>query len=159
MILSRVISLCFMFCALSVSAIDVVQFEDPVLRERYESLAYELRCPKCQNQNLSDSDSQISEDLRREVARLLREGKTDKEIKDTMVSLYGDFILYRPPVQNNTLVLWLAPAILLGVGVLIFGITIFRRSRLDDDDEEISSDVEVVDSDNLVSEDTRSGAK
>ncbi len=134
--LIRITSFVMMLFAANSLAIDVVSFDDAELRARYDNLVYELRCPKCQNQNLSDSDSQISEDLRREVARLLNEGKSDSEIKKSMVALYGDFILYRPPVQNNTLVLWLAPSILLGVGLLIFGVIIFRRSRMDDDEEE-----------------------
>lgn len=120
-------------------AIDPVSFDDPKDLERYHQLTWELRCPKCQNQNLIDSNSQISVDLRREVAQLIEEGKTDKQIKQHMVSLYGDFILYRPPVQKNTLVLWAAPGVLLGIGALIFAVIILRRSKvpedeLDDDD-------------------------
>lgn len=122
--------------SLPVWSIDVIEFEDPVERERYQRLTYELRCPKCQNQNLIDSDSQISEDLRKEVARLIHEGKNDEEIKTQMVALYGDFILYRPPVQNNTLVLWAGPVIMIGIGLLIFATILVRRVRAGDSDEE-----------------------
>lgn len=118
-------------CILSaqVSAIDVVELDNEQDRARYQQLIYELRCPKCQNQNLTDSDSQISEDLRREVARMITEGKSDKEIKKYMVSLYGDFILYRPPVQNSTMLLWAGPVIMVGIGLLIFALIVVNRSR------------------------------
>ncbi len=125
----------FSICAVqSALAIDVVEFDTQRDLERYQQLTYELRCPKCQNQNLIDSDSQISEDLRLEVARLIKDGKSDAQIKSHMVALYGDFILYRPPLQNNTVVLWLAPLIMLGVGGLIFGVIVLRRSRTTDDE-------------------------
>jgi cytochrome c-type biogenesis protein CcmH len=134
--LSRIcIVLSALLFAKSALAIDPVTFDNPKDLERYHQLTWELRCPKCQNQNLIDSNSQISVDLRREVAQLIEEGKTDKEIKQHMVSLYGDFILYRPPVQKNTLILWAAPVVLLGVGVLIFGLIILRRSKLPDEDD------------------------
>jgi len=119
-----------MSCSADLLAIDVVQFDTDYERDRYQYLAYELRCPKCQNQNLIDSNSEISIDLRMELARLIKEGKTDREIKEHMVSLYGDFILYRPPVQNNTLVLWAAPAVMAIAGLLVFGMIVWRRSRV-----------------------------
>ncbi len=127
----------------SVFAIDVVEFDDAVERERFNQLTYELRCPKCQNQNLVDSNSQISQDLRREVARLIREGKNDGEIKTQMVALYGDFILYRPPVQSNTVVLWIGPVVMMALGILVFGVILIKRMKtemLDDEDEIASSD-------------------
>ncbi len=124
----------------SVFAIDVVEFDDAVERERYHRLTYELRCPKCQNQNLIDSNSQISQDLRREVARLINEGKNDEEIKTQMVALYGDFILYRPPVQSNTVVLWLGPVVMMALGLLVFGVILIKRMKteiLDDEEGEL----------------------
>ncbi|MFL0802904.1 MAG: cytochrome c-type biogenesis protein CcmH [Agarilytica sp.] len=129
--------------SVSVFAIDVVEFDDEVERERYHRLTYELRCPKCQNQNLIDSNSQISQDLRREVARLIHEGKNDEEIRTQMVALYGDFILYRPPVQSNTVVLWLGPVVMMALGLLIFGFILIKRMKteiLDDEEDSESSD-------------------
>jgi len=119
-------------------AVDVVEFANERDRQRYQQLTYELRCPKCQNQNLIDSDSQISVDLRREVARLVKEGKTDSDIKNHMVARYGDFILYRPPLQRNTLVLWIAPVLMLGVGALIFCLVVVRRINAVSEDDLLS---------------------
>ena len=116
-------------------AIDAIEFESEEALARYQQLTYELRCPKCQNQNLIDSDSQISEDLRREVARMIREGSSDAEIKSRMVALYGDFILYKPPMQKNTIFLWLAPVVMLALGLIIFGFILYRRSRIVDADD------------------------
>ncbi|WP_245929118.1 cytochrome c-type biogenesis protein [Agarilytica rhodophyticola] len=131
----RVLLLSLICAALPSMAVDVVEFDSPRDHERYQQLTYELRCPKCQNQNLIDSNSQISEDLRDEVVRLIKEGKTDSEIKEYMVSLYGDFILYKPPLQKNTIVLWAGPVLMLILGMCIFGVIIFKRSRMNEDDE------------------------
>ncbi|WP_236074911.1 cytochrome c-type biogenesis protein [Teredinibacter purpureus] len=114
------------------AGIDAYEFDSEVDRARYQRLAQELRCPKCQNQNLSDSNSAIAIDLRNEVARMIREGRSDSEIKTYMVNRYGDFVLYRPPIQNNTLVLWWAPAVMLFVGLCVFVVIAFRRRRLVD---------------------------
>ncbi|MFL0809293.1 MAG: cytochrome c-type biogenesis protein CcmH [Agarilytica sp.] len=125
-----------------VYAIDAVEFEDASQRERFQQLAYELRCPKCQNQNLIDSDSPISQDLRREIARLILEGKSDEQIKREMVALYGDFILYKPPVQANTLVLWAGPVVMVLIGLSIFAVILINRSRaqaLENGDERVSN--------------------
>ncbi|WP_253868615.1 cytochrome c-type biogenesis protein [Microbulbifer sp. THAF38] len=123
--------LAFGVLCLSLVAQAVVETEklsSPELEARYRVLIEEMRCPKCQNQNLADSDASISADLRREIRRLLEEGFTDKEIVDYMVARYGDFVLYRPPVQRNTLALWLAPGIFALVGLLAL-IVIVVRSR------------------------------
>jgi len=113
------------------AAIDAYAFESESARVRYQVLVQELRCPKCQNQNLSDSNSAIAIDLRNEVARMITEGRTDPEIKEYMVNRYGDFVLYRPPVQKNTLVLWWAPVLMTIVGLSIFLVILLRRRRLD----------------------------
>jgi cytochrome c-type biogenesis protein CcmH len=112
------------------AAVDVREFSSPEKRQRYLQLVEELRCPKCQNQNLAGSDSPIAHDLRRELYRLLEEGKTDTEIRSFMVERYGDYVLYRPPVQKNTLLLWWGPPVVLGIGLLILVILVWRRSRL-----------------------------
>ncbi len=125
------------FCAFALiafqvhaDAIDVITFDNDADRTRYQKLATELRCPRCQNQNLIDSNSQIAIDLRREVARLVKDGKSDKEVKDFLVARYGDFVLYEPPVQENTIVLWVAPLIMASLGVLTFCIILLRRARM-----------------------------
>ncbi|MCO4798637.1 MAG: cytochrome c-type biogenesis protein CcmH [Colwelliaceae bacterium] len=98
---------------------DTYVFNDEVTEIRYKSLVKELRCPKCQNQNLADSNSPIAADLRREVFELLEQGKSDGEIVDFMVKRYGEFVLYRPKVSGLTYVLWFGPALLLLVGVVV----------------------------------------
>ncbi len=105
---------------------DTYVFEDPVTETRYKALVKELRCPKCQNQNLADSNSPIAADLRREVYELLQQNKSDIEIVDFMVKRYGEFVLYRPKVSSLTYVLWFGPVILLVVGFLIL-MTILRK--------------------------------
>ncbi|SMF40957.1 cytochrome c-type biogenesis protein CcmH [Alteromonadaceae bacterium Bs31] len=117
-----------MFCA--AGAIDVFDFDNELERGRYLKLVAELRCPKCQNQNLADSNSQIAIDLRAEVARMVQEGLDDPDVKEYMVNRYGDFVLYNPPVQNNTLVLWWAPVLMGLIGLLVFGAIIYQRRKL-----------------------------
>jgi cytochrome c-type biogenesis protein CcmH len=107
---------------------DVVTFSEEGLRERYQVLIAELRCPKCQNQNLADSNSMIAEDLRKEVHRLLEEGRSDAEIVDFLVARYGDFVRYRPPLKSTTLLLWGLPAVFILVIVLV-PIVLLRRQR------------------------------
>lgn len=110
------------------AAIDPYTFEDEVQRERYQRFIAELRCPKCQNQNLSGSDAPIAADLRRELHRLIVEGRSDREIVDFMVGRYGEFVLYRPPLDSRTVVLWAAPAVLLLIGAIAIAL-IVRRHR------------------------------
>lgn len=101
------------------AAIDVHEFANDTNRERYEKFIDELRCPKCQNENLAGSSSEIARDLRRELHRLIETGETDKSIVDFMVSRYGDYVLYRPRLKSNTLALWFGPLLLLGFGLLL----------------------------------------
>jgi cytochrome c-type biogenesis protein CcmH len=120
-----------------VTAIDTGQaFDDPELQARYEHIIDEVRCLKCQNQTIKDSNAFLAGDLRREIRRLLTEGKTDAEIFDFLVLRYGEFALYRPRVSGKTLILWIAPFFLLIIG----GVIIFRvlrdRMRLPIDDEQ-----------------------
>ncbi|MDT3677724.1 MAG: cytochrome c-type biogenesis protein [Burkholderiaceae bacterium] len=89
-------------------------------RERFHALAEELRCLVCQNQTLADSDASLAADLRREVEELMLAGRSDKEIKAYLVQRYGDFVLYRPPLQRNTWMLWLGPFALLVVGGFVW---------------------------------------
>lgn len=121
---SALLALCFSVL-LSVSSqvqaspVDTYQFQDEVTQKRYNALVKELRCPKCQNQNLADSNSPIAADLRQEVYELLHQNKADIEIVDFMVKRYGDFVLYRPRVSSLTYILWFGPAFLLLMGVVV----------------------------------------
>jgi cytochrome c-type biogenesis protein CcmH len=105
-------------------------FENQLQEDRFKQLTQELRCLVCQNQNLADSDAQLAHDLRAEVHEMLIAGNSDDEIKQFMVERYGDFVLYRPPVQQNTYLLWLAPMVLLFIGALILRVNIKKRSAL-----------------------------
>lgn len=102
------------------AAIETYDFQNDEQRARYQQLTEELRCPKCQNQNLAGSDSQIAADLRRELHRMLLEGKSNEDIVSFMRERYGDFVMYRPPVQRNTWLLWFGPLALLTGVVAIF---------------------------------------
>lgn len=102
------------------AVIETYQFDNDVQRVRYHHFIEELRCPKCQNQNLSGSDSAISQDLRRQIHSMIMDDKSDIEITQYMVARYGDFILYRPRFNATTAILWLAPMGLLGVGLLVW---------------------------------------
>jgi cytochrome c-type biogenesis protein CcmH len=105
-------------------------FESQQQEDRFNQLTQELRCLVCQNQNLADSDAQLAHDLRAEVHEMLMAGKSDDEIKLFMVERYGDFVLYRPPVQQNTYLLWLAPLGLLLIGALILRVNVKKRAAL-----------------------------
>lgn len=105
-----------------------LQFDSPEQEARFNDLASELRCLVCQNQTLSDSDAPLAQDLRSEIFAMMAQGKSDDEIKAFMVERYGDFVLYRPPLQTNTLVLWLAPLLLLAVGGLVTARAVRRRA-------------------------------
>jgi cytochrome c-type biogenesis protein CcmH len=108
------------------SPVETFEFNDEVTKIRFQALSKELRCPKCQNQNLADSNSPIAEDLRRELYELLQQGKADIEIVNFMVARYGEFVLYRPRVSNLTYVLWFGPGFLILIGIFIV-IMILRR--------------------------------
>lgn len=107
--------------------VDIFEFKDEATKLRFQVLSKELRCPKCQNQNLADSNSPIATDLRLKLYTLLQEGQSDQEIIDYMVYRYGDFVLYRPRVNQLTYALWFAPLVLFGA--VIGGITFILRKR------------------------------
>lgn len=102
------------------------EFADPEQRARYRTLVNELRCLVCQNQNLADSDAELAADLRREVYRMIRDGRSDDDIVEFMVARYGEFVLYRPPLEAKTVVLWIGPFVL-GAGGLVLLILHLRR--------------------------------
>lgn len=111
----------------TLAAIDAYEFPDAELAARHEALIEKLRCPNCLNTNLAGSDAMIAQDLRREVHRLLLEGKTDDEVLAFMQRRYGDFILYEPPLKTGTLLLWFGPFLLLTGIAIIF--VAFVRGR------------------------------
>ncbi len=102
------------------------EFDDAEQLARYKTLIYELRCLVCQNQNLADSNAELAGDLRREVHRMILEGKSNQDVTDFMVSRYGDFVLYRPPLKAKTVLLWSGPFVL-GLGALVLLLMHLRR--------------------------------
>lgn len=112
----------------ALAAIDTYDFNDEAERQRFRVLTEELRCPKCQNQNIADSNAPIANDLRREIHRMLDEGQSDEQIVDYLVARYGDFVMYRPPLTGKTLLLWFGPAALLLLALLVV-LSIVRRRR------------------------------
>ncbi len=110
------------------SPVETFEFKDEVTKIRFQALSKELRCPKCQNQNLADSNSPIAADLRRELYNLLQQGKADSEIVDFMVNRYGEFVLYRPRVSSLTYILWFGPAVLIFIGIIVV-IVIIRKKK------------------------------
>ena len=112
------------------AAIDTYAFSSEENATRYHALVAELRCPVCLSSNLAGSDSPISADLRREVYRLVEEGKTDQEVRDYMQSRYGDYILYRPRLTPFSIALYALPVLLIGVGAFVI-LRLVRRRRSD----------------------------
>jgi cytochrome c-type biogenesis protein CcmH len=117
-------------------AIDTEEaFDDPVLNERYRALIREIRCPKCLNESIAESDAPVATDLRREVRRLIGEGASDDDVRTFMSSRYGEFVLYNPRLSPTTWVLWAGPLVFLGIGGLVFWrILAARRNQPLDED-------------------------
>lgn len=107
-----------------------LQYRDRTEEARFHALAAELRCVQCQNQSLADSNAQIAHDLRREVLNLMREGRSDAQIKQFLVERYGEFVLYRPRMEGSTLLLWLGPGALLLAGAALLYMHVSRRGRV-----------------------------
>lgn len=110
------------------SVIETYEFSTPDLEERYRVLSQELRCPKCQNQNIADSNAPISQDLRALLYEQLESGASDRVILEDMVARYGEFVRYRPDTRGVALWLWLAPALMLAGGFLLL-LVLLRRGR------------------------------
>lgn len=103
--------------------------DDPQLEARLVDISQELRCLVCQNESLASSHAELANDLRREVRDLIRQGKTDQEVKDFLVARYGDFVLYRPEVKPLTWVLWFGPFALLLVAAVLMGVYLRQRRQ------------------------------
>ena len=131
----------FAVSASSVFAIDTGKaFDDPVLQARYDTIVSEVRCLKCQNQTIKDSNAFLAGDLRREIRRMLAEGKTDAEIYDFLVVRYGEFALYRPRMSGKTLILWIAPGLFILLGSIVAIRVVRARMSMPIDDEDIEPD-------------------
>tara|TARA_R110002049_G_scaffold267629_2_gene444027 strand:- start:793 stop:1272 length:480 start_codon:yes stop_codon:yes gene_type:complete len=122
--------ICVVVAGQALALIETYEFSSPELEVRYQQLSEELRCPKCQNQNIADSNAPIAQDLRRLLHQQLEAGASDDEILDYMSDRYGEFVRYRPRFGGTTVFLWLAPLLLLlaAIGVLMASL----RSRSGD---------------------------
>jgi len=108
-----------LFPVTAFSGVEINEFSSAEMESQYKKLVNELRCLVCQNQNLADSNSELAQDLRKEVYQMLEKGNSDDEIIDFMVARYGDFVLYKPPFKPVTFLLWLGPFVLLFFAVLV----------------------------------------
>lgn len=123
------VSLCILPAQAS-STYEAAVATDPVAEKRLQALSRELRCLVCQNETIADSNAELAVDLRREIRGMIQEGRSDNEILEFMVTRYGDFVLYRPPVKAITLLLWGGPIVLLLIAVLSLRSYLKRRSIL-----------------------------
>ena len=138
----RTITIMALFLLFGIAdAIDTdIAFEDPAMQARYEGIIAEVRCVKCQNQTIKDSNALIANDLRREIRRLMGEGMSDSEIYDFLVERYGEFVLYRPRMSGISLLLWIAPgAFLLAGGFVIVRVLRKRMTMPFDLDDEFEA--------------------
>src|SRR5690554_1215830 len=108
---------------------EVYDFETRAEEQRYRDLIAELRCPKCQNQNIADSNAPISKDMRDEVYRMMQAGASNDEIVGALVARFGEFVQYKPPVDRRTILLWAFPAIAVIGGFLIVAGVVMRSGR------------------------------
>jgi len=126
--------LAFLLTSSAYGVIETYEFSEPELEQRYRQLSAELRCPKCQNQNIADSNAPISQDLRKLLYEQLEEGASDQEILDHMVARYGEFVRYRPRFSGATIALWVAPFVLLLLGIFMVVGTLRSRRKPGADD-------------------------
>ena len=113
----------------AMAGLESFDFSGNVDEDRYKSLIVELRCLVCQNQSLADSDAELAQDLRVEVYELMDKGQSDEQVVDFLVSRYGDFVLYNPPVKPSTYALWYGPFALLVIGILLLVKNVRQRGR------------------------------
>jgi cytochrome c-type biogenesis protein CcmH len=129
---------CFILFALFITGSAIAKeatpmAEDPVMEKRVNEISSELRCLVCQNQTIADSNAELAVDLKNQVREMVKAGKSEKDIVDYMVTRYGDFVLYRPPVKPETLILWVGPFILMIVALVLLVLNLKKRRELIDD--------------------------
>ncbi|MBS3803717.1 MAG: cytochrome c-type biogenesis protein CcmH [Oleiphilaceae bacterium] len=108
---------------------DLYPLDSEVKEERFRSLVKELRCPKCQNQNIADSNAPIAKDMRDDVYRMVAAGASEEEVVSSVVSRFGEFVRYTPQFEGRTLVLWATPALVILVGLMAIFVVVVRSRR------------------------------
>ena len=129
--------------ALPTAGFDIESMPTPEMQQRYDGLTHELRCMQCQNQSIADSPVGLAEDLRRDVREQIIAGKTDAQIRDSMVARYGNIILFRPPFKPSTAWVWVLPFLLLLVGVFAAVRIVRKRTAL------VASDDSVIETEDV----------
>ena len=129
--------------AIPSAAFDIESMPTPEMQRRYDGLTHELRCMQCQNQSIADSPVGLAEDLRRDVREQIIAGKTDAQIRDSMVARYGNIILFRPPFTPSTAWVWVLPFLLLLVGVFVAVRIVRQRTAL------VASDDSVIETEDV----------
>jgi cytochrome c-type biogenesis protein CcmH len=118
-----------MLGSITMASIDVFEFSSEENRQQYNALTKELRCPKCQNQDIADSNAPIAQDMRKEVYRLVEEGQSTETVVQFMVERFGEFVSYDPKIIPATYLLWFGPLTLVGVGLLVVLLLSSKRKR------------------------------
>lgn len=114
-----------LFSSISMAAIDTFEFDNAQQEQTFNDLTKLLRCPKCQNQNISDSNAELAKDLRNKTYELVVQGKSEQEVVDYMVARFGNFVIYDPPLTPVTVFLWAGPLVFILLGLLIW----FKQAR------------------------------
>jgi len=126
----KTIYLLFLFFSTSVYAgVEVHSFANQQQEQQYIKLTEELRCLVCQNQNLAGSDAELAQDLRKQIIEMIDAGKSEEEIIEYMVARYGDFVLYRPPLDQRTFILWVGPFLILLTGLIVLVVFVRRQQH------------------------------
>ncbi len=125
--MKKLFALLWLIPALSMASNEIQQFDNAQQESDYRALIQELRCPQCQNNNIADSNATIATDMRNKTLELLKQGKSKDEVVGYMVERYGNFVTYDPPITPATILLWLMPLLLIGIGL---GIMFKRKKRV-----------------------------
>ena len=131
MMLFRTLFVCLLFAVSSVHAIEEVQLDDLADESRFNELANELRCMVCQNQSIADSNAELARDFRNQVKEKINQGQSNEDIRQYMIARNGDYILYRPPFNMATALLWTGPFLLVIIGLYIVFRILKRPARVD----------------------------
>lgn len=126
--------------ALTAEPNDVYSFDTQQEEQRFHNLISELRCPKCQNQNIADSNAPISKDMRDEAYQMMTDGASDEDIVGALVARFGEFVRYKPQVERRTLLLWATPVIAVLIGLVVVACIVIRARRNDENETALTDE-------------------